>query len=175
MTTADPTMSASDEPRLVRPDVRYERSFREMREELDPSSGGPELWPLPTFRAYVFRLRTLPTKPFDGVPRDILWLVQGEEFLGRVTIIHTLTDATRDIGGNISYFIRPSARGKGYAKRALQLALEHAQGLGLTEVLVTVLSDNPASERVIQSAGGELRSVSDLADGRQRRRYVLAL
>ncbi|HEY0139792.1 MAG TPA: GNAT family N-acetyltransferase [Thermoanaerobaculia bacterium] len=146
-----------------------------MREELDPSSGGPELWPIPTFQAYVFRLRTLPVKPFDGVKRDILWLVQGEEVLGRVTVIHTLTDATRDIGGNISYFIRPSARGKGYAKRALQLSLDHARRLGMTEVLVTVLSDNPASERVIQSAGAKLQSVSDLGDGRERRRYILAL
>lgn len=147
-----------------------------MLEEVESSpSPGPERWPIPTFASYVFRLRSVSVRPFDGVKRDILWLVRGDEFLGRVTVIHTLTDALRDQGGNISYFIRPSARGKGYAKRILELALDHARSIGLTEALVTVLSDNPASERVIQAGGGRLQSVSDLGDGRERRRYIVTL
>ena len=163
----------------MRPDVAFERSFREMLEELGPGGGGargtPEALPFTTFSGYVNRLRSLSDRPFDGVRRDILWLVDGERFLGRATVTHTLTERMRDQGGNISYFIRPSARGLGYGKRILVLALEHARSIGLTDVLVTVLSDNPASERVIQAVGAQLQSVTDLRDGRERRRYFLTL
>lgn len=169
-------MNDSEELRLVRPDVAYERSFREMLAELGPDAARtPETIPFTSFASLVNRLRSLSTHPFDRVRRDVLWLVRGDEFLGRITVIHELTDALRDQGGNIAYFIRPSARGKGYAKRILLMALDHARGLGLTELLVTVLSDNPASERVIQAAGATLQSVTDLGDGRERRRYVLEL
>lgn len=167
------------ESRLVRPDPAYERSFREMLEELgppDPSQPStPERLAFRDFREYVRRLRSLSDRPFDGVPRDILWLVEGDEFLGRATVTHVLTERMRDQGGNISYFIRPSARRKGYGSRILALALEHARAIGLSEVLITVLSNNPASERVIHTVGGRLDSVTDLENGVQRRRYIVAL
>jgi predicted acetyltransferase len=90
------------------------------------------------------------------VPATHLWLVEGEEFVGRLSVRHRLTEELRRLGGHIGYEVRPSARRCGHATRMLALALPVARRLGIDPALVTCDARNTASRRVIERNGGVL-------------------
>jgi predicted acetyltransferase len=90
------------------------------------------------------------------VPETLLWGVDGDEYLGRLSIQHQLTDALREFGGHIGYMVRPSARGQGHAGAMLAAALPIARDLGIDPALLTCDADNVGSRRVIESNGGVL-------------------
>ena len=62
-------------------------------------------------------------------------------------------------GGHIGYSIRPSERGKGYAKEALRQGLQVAKEKNIHRALVTCSTENPASRAVILANGGQLEDV----------------
>ncbi|MGZ4652197.1 GNAT family N-acetyltransferase [Oryzihumus sp.] len=168
---------------LVRPHVRYHRSFLDTARELEAEGNGGFLdlgrHPLETlegeagFAAYVHELlaKALPEtpRPADHVPDTVLWVVDGEQMLGRVSIRHSLTPFLLEVGGHIGYAVRPSARRRGHASAALRLALAVAHDLGIDPALLTCDEDNTASRLVIERAGGRL---DDVRAG--KRRYWLA-
>jgi predicted acetyltransferase len=94
--------------------------------------------------------------PPDIVHQTMLWFVEEDEWLGRLSIRHRLTAALEELGGHIGYVVRPSARGKGYATQMLVQSLPIAAGLGIDPALLTCDTDNIASRKVIEAAGGEL-------------------
>jgi predicted acetyltransferase len=99
------------------------------------------------------------------VPATDLWLVEGTEFLGQVSIRHTLTPRLERIGGHIGYAIRPSARRRGYGRLILRLALPEAFRLGINPALVTCDATNAASRKIIEANGGKLQDQIDQGDG----------
>lgn len=58
--------------------------------------------------------------------------------------------------GHIGYAVVPWKEGRGYAKLALKLMLEHARAEALEYVDITTDPDNVASRRVIEANGGVL-------------------
>jgi predicted acetyltransferase len=94
--------------------------------------------------------------PPDLVHQTVLWFVDGDEWLGRLSIRHHLTPALTELGGHIGYVVRPSARRKGYATQMLTQSLPIAADLGIDPALVTCDTGNIGSRRVIEAAGGEL-------------------
>lgn len=56
-------------------------------------------------------------------------------------------------GGHCGYSVRPSERGKGYAKEMLRLNLQNAQKLGIPKLLMTCDIKNIASEKTIDVDG----------------------
>src|SRR5688572_13570156 len=84
------------------------------------------------------------------------WAIEGDQFVGRLSIRHQLTDALRIEGGHIGYDTVPSQRGRGIAIEMLRQALPIARSLGLREVLITCDDTNAASIRVIERNGGVL-------------------
>src|SRR5438477_10930543 len=58
--------------------------------------------------------------------------------------------------GHIGYAVVPWKEGRGYAKLALKLMLEHARAQGLEYVEITTDPNNVASRRVIEVNGGVL-------------------
>jgi predicted acetyltransferase len=95
------------------------------------------------------------------VPQTNLWLTDGDEFLGQLSIRHALNRRLRYKGGHIGYSVRPSRRRRGYATLMLRLSLPVANGFGIDPALITCDDTNVASRRVIEANGGSLASASD--------------
>ena len=117
--------------------------------------------------------------PEGYVSATTLWMVDGDKFIGRVNIRHTLTDHLLRYGGHIGYTIRPSEQGKGYGRLQLALALDYCRAhLALDRVLITCNDDNVRSARVIEANGGVLENkVENFEFGRNvlTRRYWIEL
>ncbi|MEU0406647.1 GNAT family N-acetyltransferase [Streptomyces griseorubiginosus] len=157
-------------PQLTAPDVRFHASFLDaVREftEADPDASaligegtGPyaRTWGEPEgFTAFVDMLcaeTERPRRP-DWVPMTNLWYVQGDIFLGRLSIRHRLSPFLLELGGHIGYAVRPSARRQGHATAMLREALPLCRQLGIERALVTCDSTNTASRKVIEANGGE--------------------
>ena len=62
------------------------------------------------------RLEETP-RPEGFVPATELWWVDGDEFLGRISIRHRLTPTLLEVGGHIGYDVRPTARRRGTRPR----------------------------------------------------------
>lgn len=98
--------------------------------------------------------------PVAGPPPGMVactyfWLLQDPwTVVGFLAVRHGLNDYLLEQGGHVGYSVRPSARGRGHASRALGLGLDHAAALGLDRVLLTCQSGNVASQRTIERAGG---------------------
>ena len=79
--------------------------------------------------------------------------------VGFLNIRLCLNDFLLEEGGHIGYSIRPSERGKGYAKESLRQGLQVAKGKNIKRALVTCSTENPASRAVILANGGALEDV----------------
>jgi predicted acetyltransferase len=165
--------------RLVDPDVRYQRSFLAAADEFvaagqehyaglvtlapEPGFAGVEFTrdgledpgTFARFTAYLLAERLPDTpRPEGWVPHTVKWVVEGEEYVGRISLRHTLNDLLLTWGGHIGYGVRPTARGRGAATAALAQMLPIAAGMGIDPVLVTCDVDNEPSRRTIERNGG---------------------
>ena len=117
------------------------------------------------FAQYVqgLRAQALPEtpRPEGWVSVTTLWWTDGDEYVGRLSIRHSLTDDLRRVGGHIGYEVRPSARGCGHATQMLAAALPVAAAMGIDPALVTCDAANIASRRVIEHNGGRLENEGD--------------
>jgi predicted acetyltransferase len=93
-------------------------------------------------------------RPVGYVPSTTLWWVDGDVFLGRISIRHRLTPQLLDVGGHIGYDVRPSARRRGNATAMLRAALPVAHSIGIHPALLTCDADNVGSRTVIERNGG---------------------
>ena len=77
-------------------------------------------------------------------------------------------------GGHCGYSVRPSERGKGYAKEMLRLNIQNAKALGIEKLLVTCDADNIASEKTILGNGGVFESTIQV-EGTEMKRYWITV
>lgn len=152
--------------RLIRPDRRYERQYRELLREWKASDDPFIPWNLTVdpsdFDALIDRLDALHRGDNleEGlVPSSAFWLVdETDRILGSIDIRHALNEKLRFRGGHIGYGIRPSERRKGYAGAMLSLALDICRQMGIAQILITCSKDNAGSVRTILKNGGMLDS-----------------
>lgn len=97
-------------------------------------------------------------RPDGWVPATNLWYVDGDEWLGRLSIRHRLTPPLLERGGHIGYDVRPSGRRRGYASEMLSAAIPVARELGIPSALVTCAASNVGSRKVIERNGGVLEN-----------------
>ena len=112
------------------------------------------------------------------VPETIFWYVDGDEFLGSISVRHSLTPMLELWGGHVGYAVRPWAWGHGHASAMLAGMLDHVrQTLPLERVTLTANAKNLASIRVIEKNGGTLRDTvpHPWVEGDEGRRYWIAL
>jgi predicted acetyltransferase len=152
--------------KLVKPSIAYQTSFveavREFQAEGRQVYMGLDVDALERdFAAYVAELHkreTTPPQP-GWVLDTILWLVDGDRFIGRISLRHRLTENLRRYGGHIGYEIRPTQRRKGYGTEMLRLALPIVRDLGITKALVTCDTTNVGSRKIIEANGGVLQDI----------------
>lgn len=128
------------------------------------------------FAAWVERLRGEGDldrpMPAGRVHADYWWIVEGDTYLGAITLRHALNDFLLEQGGHIGYGVRPSARRRGLAGWALGEVLRRVPGVGLDRVLLTCDDTNTASARTIEKNGGVLEDVRDVGDRLVRRYWI---
>jgi predicted acetyltransferase len=126
------------------------------------------------FEAFLTHLAldALPeTRRPDGLVRQSTWwLVDGDDYLGRICVRpHLGNEFLRTLGGHIGYEVRPTRRGEGHATTMLREVLPYAAELGVDPALVTCDVDNLASraviERTLERSGG---SFLDETSGKRR-------
>jgi len=167
---------------LVFPSSRYRESYLEALAEYRAEGRVPprsDMIEADGFDAFVKAMRRLEDPanvPPEFVQQTTYWLVDGDTYLGRISIRHALNDSLLFEGGNIGYDIRPSARGRGLGRLQLALALPKAREVGLTRALLTCDHDNVRSARVIEANGGVLQDeVKVPGKDRVNRRYWIDL
>ena len=98
------------------------------------------------------------TTPPGELPYEDFWMMEGDEWIGKLTLRTTLNDHYLHAGGHIGYEIRPSRRRSGYGTALLRLGLEKARERGLQRVLLTCDETNLGSRKVIENNGGLLEN-----------------
>lgn len=154
---------------MVKPDIRYKKSFLEALSEYQSEKinikhnrnrhynnlDKDDL--IKDFNAYVSselaKEKSL-NIPAGYVAESVYWLIDHEEFIGKVNIRHQLTEKLKQAGGHIGYDVRPSKRDLGYGNNILRLVLSEAKKIGMKQVLLTCNINNLLSKKVIENNGG---------------------
>ena len=98
--------------------------------------------------------------PENWVPAiQLVSFDEADHALGFLNLRLRLNDYLLEKGGHIGYSIRPSERGKGYAKESLRQGLQVAKDKNIHRALVTCSIKNPASRAVILANGGQLEDI----------------
>ena len=166
--------------RLVLPDIRYKdeylRALEEGKDEVRHMLRRPS--DQESFEDFVTHLLGWAQGlylPEGWVPSTELWLIDGNEYIGTVSIRHRLTEKLLRESGHSGYYIRPSKRKMGYGKKILAMGLEKAKELGLTKVLVTCDENNIGSRKVIEANRGVLEDIVEVKNAPRKRRYWISL
>jgi predicted acetyltransferase len=144
---------------LSKPSVKYKESFLKAINEPGAEKLFKRFGLEKDFEKYIKKINNYSkSAPLlrGSVPESTFWIIDDDEYVGRVSIRHKLTKELEEKGGHIGIDIRPSKRGKGYGKNALNLALKKAAEIGLNKVLLTCKSTNIPSKKIIESNDGKL-------------------
>jgi predicted acetyltransferase len=173
---------------LIKPNIDYKNSFLQAVQEfqsIDPEDRNEDYTALNieqlsnNFSEYVSTVISQSegkNLPEGYVPQSNFWLVDKNEFIGRVSIRHSLTDHLLKEGGHIGYDIRPSKRRLGYGKKILELSLLKAKELGIQKVLVTCDETNIGSKKIIEANSGILENSLKIHEGKPKiLRYWISL
>jgi len=76
-------------------------------------------------------------------------------------------------GGHCGYSVRPSERGKGYAKEMLRLNIQNAKAIGISKLLITCDVKNEASEKTILANGGVYEKTIDVDECQMKRYWIM--
>ena len=152
---------------LRRPRLADKETVLEMMAEFEqahsPHDGG--FWETEAF-SYEEWLETNMQKEMGiNLPENRVPSIQFVSFddvgraLGFLNLRLKLNEGLLNHAGHIGYSIRPSERGKGYAKEALRQGLQVAKEKNIKKSLVTCSTENPASRAVIVANGGVFEDV----------------
>jgi predicted acetyltransferase len=104
------------------------------------------------------------TAPPGVLPYQDFWLLDGDVWIGLLTLRTQIDEQLLRSGGHIGYVIRPSRRRRGYGTTLLRLGLEHARARGMHCALLTCAETNIGSRKVIEANGGRLADILALEE-----------
>lgn len=152
---------------LRRPTLADKEAVLEMMAEFEKSQSAHDggFWDTDNF-SYEDWLKTSRNKEMGiGLQENRVPSIQFVLFdksghaLGFLNLRLRLNEGLLNHAGHIGYSIRPSERGKGYAKESLRQGLQIAKEKNIKRALVTCSTENPASRAVILANGGRLEDV----------------
>ncbi len=128
------------------------------------------------YLAYLETLKNASTCPEGYVPsRTYLYVNEDtNELLGIVNLRLSLNDFLNNFGGHIGYSIAPNYRKQGHGTNLLKLTLAKAKEFNINPVLITCLTTNAASEKVILNNGGIYQDTRETSDGKAFKRFYIA-
>lgn len=112
---------------LVKPSQKYEASFMEAVDEYTAEGRTYEALVLDEQGDFDGMLKYYQNAekgiglPEGYVPATEFWIVEGEKFIGRLSIRHELNDNLTNFGGHIGYAVRPTERKKAMAPKRSNL------------------------------------------------------
>ena len=152
---------------LRRPSLEDKEAILEMMAEFEqaqsPHDGG--FWDAENFVYEEWLEENLQAEAGLNIPENWVPAIQLVSFdvagqaLGFLNLRLRLNDYLLENGGHIGYSIRPSERGKGYAKESLRQGLQVAKEKNIKKALVTCSAENPASRAVIVANDGAFEGV----------------
>lgn len=152
---------------LRRPRLADKETVLEMMAEFEQSQSAHDggFWDAENFDYEEWLERNRDMEMGLGIPDGWVPAVQLVAFardgqaVGFLNLRLRLSDYLLEEGGHIGYSIRPSERGKGYAKESLRQGLQVAKEKNIKRALVTCSRENPASRAVILANGGQFEDV----------------
>jgi len=162
--------------RLIKPHVRFKQSYNDYMNEL----ADEERYPLTLdfdhtdFDKFLNKLEQYEKGQFlqEGHVANITyWLVDDHEIIGVSNLRLQLNAQIQHCGGHIGLGIRPSRRRQNFGTKLLELTIQEAWELGLTQLHIHCYKSNLASAKVIQANNGCLDS--ELMLDQVIQRYVL--
>ena len=91
--------------------------------------------------------------------------------VGMINYRRTEDRKLADYAGEIGFSVRPSERGKGYAKAMLKNILAKCAERGIQSTILTCNGENDASKRTILACGGTFERIS--TEDEHTERYVI--
>lgn len=142
--------------KLVNPTIKYKESYlnlvKSAKENGDISEMGNAYREGETFDKMVKRLKDRThgknIAKLD-VPSSMKWIIENGEVIGTIDLRHILNKSYFERLGHVAYYIHPQKRNRGYATKALSLAIKWYKKRPIKKILITCYIDNAASEKVI--------------------------
>lgn len=175
-----------DQIKLIKPTIEYADDIMRFRQEIieakdpDAFAGCGNLEDCKTAQEWIdwITVRENPeTCPEGRVPSNVFIAVRvaDNRIVGVIDLRHHLGNPVlREWGGHFGYIVRPSERGKGYAKEMVHQNLIKCKELGLHKVMITCDRNNIASEKTILANGGVFEK-EVLVDGEYTKRFWVTL
>ena len=167
---------------LLSPSIEYENDILQFRDEVfssndtDSFAGCSYLEDYTNVKDWLDSLKRqekAETCLDRSVPSSTYMAVRTSDnkIVGIIDLRHHIDHPVLGVrGGHMGYTVRPSERGKGYAKEMLRLNLDNCKRKGIQKVLLTCNKNNTASEKVILANGGFFEKTVNV-NGRIINRY----